>query len=117
MGYGAWRFRQCPFLKESDMKNAYIVKYKPGIRRDATVCASNIAEARREAVATLRHTFGGSVDYDESEILSVEPAPDGTPTGTHTSRAYCEYETDSPEWRRIHDGTTSAILEACRSRP
>lgn len=99
------------------MKNTYIVKYKSNLRQDAVVCASDEAEARREGIATLRYHFSGRLDWNDDDILSVEIADEGTATGTRTSRAYCEYEVGSPEWKRFHAGTTSAILEACRSRP
>lgn len=96
------------------MKNTYIVKYKSNLRQDAVVCASDKAEASREGIATLRYHFSGRLDWNDDDILSVELAPEGTATGTRTSRACCEYETDSPEWRRFHDGTTSAILAQCK---
>ena len=60
------------------MKNAYIVKYKHGLAGRAMVAASDIDEARREAVAYARFITAYIPDWYKTDdiVESIEPAGD-----------------------------------------
>lgn len=60
------------------MKNAYIVKYKGGLAGRAMVAASDMDEARREAVSYARFTTACIPDWYKTDdiVESIEPAGD-----------------------------------------
>lgn len=60
------------------MKSAYIVKYKHGLAGRAMVVASDMDEARREAVSYARFTTTCIPDWYKTDdiVESIEPAGD-----------------------------------------
>lgn len=60
------------------MKSAYIVKYRHGFGRRAMVVASDMDEARREAVSYARFTTACIPDWYKTDdiVESIEPAGD-----------------------------------------
>jgi len=80
------------------MKTPYIVKYRHGLAGRAMVVASDLDEARREAVAYARYTTTCIPDWYRTDdvVESVEPAGD-VPLGSpgYGYRPVSQFETRS----------------------
>lgn len=97
------------------MKSAYIVKYRHGLAGRAMVVASDMDEARREAVSYARFTTACIPDWYKTDdiVESIEPAGD-IPLGT---RGYGYRPTVQLETHEDFKRMTAKEAIACMQAP